>query len=123
MEAKIGILMLNTVFERPVGDIGNPNTFSFPVCYEKVEQALITRVIIENDGQLQKRFVAAAKRLERQGVRAITTSCGFLAIHQKTIMEKLHTPFFSSSLLQIPLIKQMTGGPVGVITARKDKLT
>src|SRR5699024_10617032 len=33
------------------------------------------------------------------------------------------TPFFSASLLQIPLIKQMTGGPVGVITARKDKLT
>lgn len=34
---EIGILMLDTVFPRIIGDIGNARTFDFPVCYKVVK--------------------------------------------------------------------------------------
>jgi len=119
----IGILMLNTHFHRPKGDIGNPNTYPFPVKYEVVEGATIERVVKAGDPALVQPFVLAAKSLQDKGVKAITTSCGFLALFQKEIQRELDVPFYSSSLMQIPLVNMLTGGTVGVLTARKSSLT
>lgn len=115
--------MLDTQFYRPIGDIGNKETFSFPVAYKKVEGASISRVVSEGDATLIEPFVQAAKELEDQGIKAITTSCGFLALYQKEIQQQLSVPFFSSSLLQIPLAAAIAGDPIGVITASKSNLT
>lgn len=122
-QPEIGILMLNTSFDRPIGDIGNPATYPFPVSYEIVESATISRVVKAGDRELITPFVLAAKKLQRKGVKAITTSCGFLALFQQEIQQELSVPFFSSSLMQIPLISLMTGGSVGVLTAREASLT
>lgn len=120
----IGILMLDTTFHRPKGDIGNPETFSFPVIYKVVEGATVSRVMNKTgDDELIDPFVKAAKELESDGAKAITTSCGFLAIFQKEIQKELTVPFFSSSLLQIPFANLVTGGTVGVITAVRSSLT
>lgn len=121
--AFIGILMLDTQFHRPIGDIGNKDTFSFPVVYKKVNGASISRVVRGGDPTLIDPFVQAAKELECKGVKAITTSCGFLALFQKEIQQQLNVPFFSSSLLQIPLAGIIAGEPIGVITASKANLT
>lgn len=115
--------MLDTSFKRPVGDIGNSETFSFPINYETVPKATISRVVKEGDVTLVEPFVRAAKILEKNGCCAITTSCGFLALYQIEIQKELNIPFFSSSLMQIPFVHDMTGGIVGVITARKSSLT
>lgn len=123
MEKMIGILMLETKFHRPVGDIGNPDTFSFPVVYKIVEGATINRVVKEGDTKLIQPFIDAAKELQDQGVRAITTSCGFLSAFQKEIQNELSIPFLSSSLLQIEIVKNIIGGTVGVITASEFNLT
>lgn len=40
----IGILMLDTVFKRIPGDIGNPNTFNFPVQYKIVKSFLLCKL-------------------------------------------------------------------------------
>lgn len=121
--AKIGVLMLDTQFHRPLGDVGNPDTFSFPVIYIKVKGASISRVVREGDAALIRPFVQAAKELEEEGIKAITTSCGFLALYQKEIQQQLNVPFFSSSLLQIPLAAIIAGEPIGVLTASKSSLT
>lgn len=115
--------MLDTSFTRPEGDIGNPATFPFPVAYEIVENATIERVVKTGDPTLINPFVNAAKRLQQRGVKAITTSCGFLALFQKEIQQELTVPFYSSSLLQIPLASTMTAGTIGVLTAQKSSLT
>lgn len=115
--------MLDTIFKRPQGDIGNAETFSFPVLYEVVEQATTERVVKLGDQTLIQPFIQAAKRLENKGAKAITTSCGFLALFQKEIQNELIVPFFSSSLMQIPFVHLITGGKVGVLTARKSSLT
>lgn len=122
-QPQLGILMLDTSFYRPKGDIGNPETYSFPVAYQLVEKATIQRVVKTGDPTLIEPFIKAAKILQQKGVKAITTSCGFLSIFQEEIQSQLRIPFYSSSLMQIPMVSALTGGIVGVITARKSSLT
>jgi Asp/Glu/hydantoin racemase len=122
---KVGVIMLDTNFPRIKGDIGNPSTFSFPVRYKVVKDATAKRVVEEQDPSLLRPFIEAAKELEREGVRAITTSCGFLSLFQKEIAAEITVPFYSSSLIQIPLVYAIAGknGTLGVITANKAALT
>lgn len=122
-EPKLGILMLDTVFYRPKGDIGNRDTFPFPVEYRIVANATIDRVVKRRDAALIEPFIKSAKYLEEKGVKAITTSCGFLSIFQQETQHQLKVPFFASSLIQIPMLHTVTGGRIGVLTARKTSLT
>ncbi len=52
-------------------------------------------------------LIEAAKELETAGVRAITTSCGFLITFQKTLSNAVDVPVFTSSLLQVPMVTRM----------------
>ncbi|MGH7921080.1 MAG: aspartate/glutamate racemase family protein, partial [Candidatus Dormibacteraceae bacterium] len=63
--------------------------------------------------------------LERAGVGAITTSCGFLVLYQRQIQEALRIPFLSSSLLQVPWVASTLppGRRVGVLTIEHASLT
>lgn len=121
----IGILMLDTKFPRIPGDIGNALTFHFPVRYRKVSGATSARVVKEADPALITPFIEAAKELEQEGVCAITTSCGFLAIFHKHLAQAVDIPVFSSSLLQVPLAAAMIGQDkkIGIMTASKPHLT
>lgn len=120
----IGILMLDSHFPRIPGDIGNATTFSFPVRYEIVKGADIANVVTTQNTQVLDKMIQAAKKLEREGVRAITGSCGFLAIWQKELAKEVSIPVFTSSLLQIPIAYAITGGKtVGIITAQAKNLS
>lgn len=121
----LGILMLDTRFPRIPGDIGNAKSFPFPVRYKRVEGASPKRVVEEGDPRLLEPFIAAARELEAEGVRAITTSCGFLALFQRELAAAVQVPLFSSSLLQIPLLYEIFGrkGKAGVLTARAASLS
>jgi Asp/Glu/hydantoin racemase len=121
----IGILMLETGFPRIPGDIGNATTFDFPVLFRVVEGALPQRLVLERDPALLTPFVEAARELERVGVRAITTSCGFLALFHRQMADAVSIPVFSSALIQVPLVHQMlrSGQRVGILTANRAALT
>jgi Asp/Glu/hydantoin racemase len=121
----IGILMLDTTFPRIKGDIGNPQTFSFPVVYQKVHGASVQRLVIEADPGLVHDFIAAGKILVAKGVNAIATSCGFLALFHRHLVEALPVPVFSSSLLQVHLAQALIrrNQKIGIITARRSSLT
>ncbi|AEE91731.1 conserved protein of unknown function [Tepidanaerobacter acetatoxydans Re1] len=121
----IGILMLDTKFPRICGDIGNAGTFCFPVRYKKVVGATSQKVVKDADLSLVQPFIEAAKELEREGVSAITTSCGFLAIFQEYLADAVNIPVFSSSLLQVSMVYRMLrkGQSVGIMTASKPHLT
>ncbi|MDN5311133.1 MAG: hypothetical protein PWQ68_106 [Thermoanaerobacteraceae bacterium] len=121
----IGILMLDTKFPRIPGDIGNALTFDFPVKYKKVKGATSQRVVREADPSLIVPFIEAARELEEEGVSAITTSCGFLAIFHEYLADAVSIPVFTSSLLQVPIVFRMLkkGQKVGIMTASKPHLT
>jgi aspartate/glutamate racemase len=121
----IGIIMLDTVFPRIPGDVGNASTFPFPVRYRVVEGASVQRVVQEAHPGLLEPFVEAARSLEREGVRAISTSCGFLAIFHREMKEAVNVPMITSSLQQVPMAHSMIreDQKVAVVTARADCLT
>ena len=121
----IGILMLETYFPRIPGDIGNATSFEFPVLYKVVTGASPGRLLFERDPSLLEPFVEAARELERAGVRAITTSCGFLALFHRQMADAVSVPVFSSALIQVPMVYQMlrSGERVGILTANRSALT
>jgi Asp/Glu/Hydantoin racemase len=123
----LGIIMLNTRFPRVVGDVGNPDTFAFPVRYQIVEQATVGQVV-RADGlsaSLVDGFVEAARKLAATGVAGLTTSCGFVAICQNELARRCPLPMVASSLCQVPLVQAAlpAGRRVGVITVDARKLT
>lgn len=121
----IGILCLETHYGRPPGHIRNASTFRFPVMYRIVQGATARRVVKEADPQLLTPFIKAAQELEREGVMAITGSCGFLALFQNELADAVEVPVFTSSLIQIPMIYRMLrrNQKVGILTASRDTLT
>lgn len=124
-DAPIGILMLDTRFPRPVGDIGNPASFPFPVRYRTVPGATAPRVVGDRAEGLLPGFIAAGKALAAEGCAALTTSCGFLALHQPALAEALPVPVATSSLLLLPVIERTLppGRKAGVLTASAASLT
>ncbi len=121
----IGIIMLDTAFPRIPGDVGNASTFPFPVRYLTVSGASPQRVVKEADPALLQPFIEAAQRLERDGVRAIATSCGFLAIFHQELVNSVSIPVYSTSLLQVYTAYAVLNRKkiVGIITARSQSLT
>lgn len=99
----LGILMLDTRFPRPAGDIGNVQTFAplgIPVRLHKVEGASPSRIVEQADPAMLQPFVDAAITLVEQGAAMITTSCGFLSAYQQQLEAAVPVPVITSSLLQ-----------------------
>ena len=124
-EAPVGILMLDTAFERLKGDAGNAATWPFPVVIRKVKGASVSAVVDKGAAGLADLFIEAGRALVREeGVCAITTTCGFLVVHQRALSEALPVPVATSSLLQIPIVDRMLpqGKRAGVLTFDRDGL-
>jgi hypothetical protein len=121
----VGILMLDTRFPRIGGDMGNATTFPFPVRYHRVAGADPDLVVRRGAEGLLPAFVEGARALEREGVGAITTNCGFLVKYQDQLARAVRVPVFTSSLLLVPLVHRMLppGQRVGVMTVNASSLT
>lgn len=99
MNAPLGILMLDTTFDRPPGDAGNPDSWPFPVVVERVAGAY-ARPIVQGTSRNVAPFLAAGKKLIEQGAGAIITTCGFLVRHQREFEEAFAVPVLTSTLTQ-----------------------
>lgn len=102
MRGCLGVLILDTRFPRPPGDIGSPDTWTragIPVRFERIPGASAARVVQAQDPELLAPFVAGARALADQGARLVTTSCGFLAGWQAELQAAVPVPVISSSLL------------------------
>ncbi|TMQ23445.1 MAG: aspartate/glutamate racemase family protein [Candidatus Rokuibacteriota bacterium] len=120
----VGILMLDTRFPRIPGDMGNAATFPFPVRYQRVAGASPDLVVRRGAAGLLPAFVDGARQLEREGVGAITTNCGFLVTYQRELAAAVAVPVFTSSLLLVPLVHRMLppGRRVGIMTVNAASL-
>lgn len=102
-EGFLGVIVLDTRFPRPPGDIGSPDTWSraeIPARFLRVPGASAQRVVQAQDPALLGPFIDAARTLAAEGARLITTSCGFLAAWQDALQAAVQVPVISSSLLQ-----------------------
>lgn len=119
----LGILRLDTRFPRVYGDAGNATTWPFPVRLRTVAGATASRVVRGRADGLVDAFIAAGIALAGEGVAGITTTCGFLCLHQRTIAARLPVPFASSSLLQVPVVaRTVASGRVGILTIDRASL-
>ena len=121
----LGVLMLDTQFPRPVGDIGHPSAFGVPTQRCIVIGAWPDK-IVQTGASLRKGRVVVpmlqlVRRLEQDGAKAITTSCGFLVLLQKELQAQVKIPVITSSLLQLPGLLA-THAKVGVLTISSGKL-
>lgn len=99
----LGVIMLDTRFPRPPGDIGCPQTWTragIPVRFQMVPGASARRVVQEQDPALLGPFIDAARGLVTEGASLISTSCGFLAMWQTELQAAVPVPVVTSSLLQ-----------------------
>ncbi|PZW37684.1 hypothetical protein C8P66_1438 [Humitalea rosea] len=123
---RIGILVLDTKFQRLPGDVGNGTSWPFPVQYAVVHGATPDRIVRPTlDDDVFQLFARAADDLVALGVDGITTSCGFLALLHPQMVAHCPVPVATSALLQIPLVQSMlpAGKRVGVVTMDKASLT
>lgn len=115
----VGVLMLDTRFPRPVGDIGHPESLGRPVKHAVVDGAWPAKVVASahslRASGLAGEFIARARELEREGAQAITTSCGFLVLLQRELQHAISVPVVTSSLLHLPRLLEREPR-VGVLT-------
>lgn len=127
MATPLGILILDTKFPRIVGDIGNAESFAFPVLYEKLEGIGPQQAVRDAPGRgdLIDLLADATQRLVARGARGISTSCGFLALVQRELAARSLVPVATSGLLQVPLVQRTlpAGKRVGIITAEARSLS
>ncbi|MDR6873386.1 hypothetical protein J2Y55_004410 [Bosea sp. BE125] len=121
----LGILMVKSHFRRFHGDIGHAGTWSFPVQYRIVADAVPSRMTEMHNVSLLEPFKAAAQELIEAGVDGITTTCGFLSIHQRELADFCSVPVATSALLQVPMVERIipSNKKVGILTYSGDALT
>lgn len=121
----LGIVMLDTRFPRPPGDVGHPASWQVPTLMNVVQGAWPQKIVqtaagLRAAGVLDD-FVEAVRQLVGQGASAITTSCGFLVLLQQELQAASSVPVVSSSLLQLPGILRGEAR-AGVLTISADRL-
>jgi Asp/Glu/hydantoin racemase len=123
--ARLGILMLEARFPRIPGDMGNAETWPFPVLYRVVKGASPQRVVHERAAGLLDAFRDAARELVDTGADGITTNCGFLSLYQRELAAHVGVPVATSSLLQAPFIESLLppGRRVGILTVSAASLS
>lgn len=121
----VGILILPTNTPMAPGNMSNASTFIFPVLFEGIGD-IDPHLLVSKDPSpiVIEKSIAAAKRLQNQGVRTIVGNCGFFANYQQQVAAELDVPFFSSSLMQVPIVANSLRADqkVGIITADGSKL-
>ncbi|MER8506779.1 aspartate/glutamate racemase family protein [Mesorhizobium sp. M0751] len=107
------------------GDVGNACTYDYPVLYHEVPDVTIKRLLDEGDLSLTPNVIEAARHLERQGVRAITSDCGYMLHFQDVVADAVKIPVMLSSLLQLPFIASTLGRQqsIGIICANSVRLS
>jgi Asp/Glu/hydantoin racemase len=137
----IGILMFDTKtavtndlnvpaklqeFTRIPGDVGNATSFNFPVQYKLMRGLQVNDIVCtQPTTETEHKIAELAKEMEREGVRAIATTCGIMSWFQPVMAEAVDIPVFASSLLQVPVVSRVMGKnkKVGIITVDAEFLT
>jgi len=124
---KLGILQLDTCFERLPGDAGHAATWPFEVCI-RIMHGLTPDAVMRDTGDsgaVLNLILDAAQALVMEGADLITTTCGFLVLKQNEVAARCSVPFISSSLLQIPWLQAMlpASKTIGVLASNARALS
>ncbi|MFM7331941.1 MAG: aspartate/glutamate racemase family protein [Brachymonas sp.] len=121
----LGIIMLDTQFPRPLGDVGHPETFGVSTHKDVFKGVWPARVVASAASLRQARLVPGfqgmVRSMQMRGVQAVTTSCGFLVLLQKELQAVTKLPVVTSSLLLLPALLRQEQ-KVGVLSISASSL-
>lgn len=122
---RLGILMLDTRFPRIPGDVGNPDTWDFPVEYAVIRGATPQAIVCDDTDAFTSAFIQEGRRLVARGCTGIATTCGFLALIRPRLAASLSVPVAASALEQAAQIKALLAPDrhVSVLTISKQSLS
>lgn len=116
----VGIVYIENVnYPLIPGNVVNAYTYDFPVRMMPVKNLTNDR-LFNADPTIKDDIIAAAKHMvEKEGVRAICSACGFFGNFHKEVAAAVDVPVAMSSLVQIPWIKTLLkpGQKIGILTA------
>lgn len=121
----VGIIYIEDVYYPMLpGNIVNGYTFDFPVRLKAVKGLDVPSLFQAGDEVLEP-ILDACRELEKEGVRAISSACGFFGNYQDRVAAAMDLPIAISSLVQIPWIAALLkpGQKIGVLTADKSSVT
>lgn len=121
----IGIIYIEGVrYPYMPGNVCNGWTYDFPIRLQAVKGLGVTQLFAAGDDILPG-VLEAAYELQAQGVRAISSGCGFFGNFQQEVSEALDIPVGLSSLIQIPWIETLIkpSQKIGVLTASGKDIT
>lgn len=106
------------------GNSTNPASYPFDVLLVHVKGANMQTVEQNPCQELLDEYIRVCKDLAAQGVKAITTSCGFNAYYQEALAAAVPEVVFTSALLQVPFAQTIVGskGKVAILTANASDL-
>lgn len=122
----VGILYIENVnYPMMPGNVVNAYSYDFPVRMMAVPN-LTNHRLFAADPSIAEDIIAAAKHMvEKEGVRAISSACGFFGNFHRMVAEAVDVPVALSSLVQLPWIKSMIkpAQKVGILTANASAIT
>jgi Asp/Glu/hydantoin racemase len=122
----VGIVYIENVhYPMMPGNVVNAYTYDFPVRMMAVPNLTNDR-LFNADPTIADDIIATAKHMvEKEGVRAICSACGFFGNFHKQVAAAVNVPVAMSSLVQLPWIKALLkpDQKVGILTANGAALT
>lgn len=122
----VGIVYIENVhYPMMPGNVVNAYTYDFPVRMMAVPNLTNDR-LFNADPTIADDIIATAKHMvEKEGVRAICSACGFFGNFHKQVAAAIDVPVAMSSLVQLPWIKALLkpDQKVGILTANGAALT
>lgn len=121
----IGIIYIEDVhYPMLPGNVVNGYTYRYPVRLKAVKNLDVPNLFQMGEG-VYDQIMEACLELQREGVRAISSACGFFGNYHKQVAEAIDLPVALSSLIQLPWIASLIkpNQKIGVITADESSLT
>ena len=116
----VGIVYIENVnYPLIPGNVVNAYTYDFPVRMMPVK-GLTNDRLFNADPTIKDDIIAAAKHMvEKEGVRAVCSACGFFGNFHREVAAAVDVPAAMSSLVQIPWIRTLLkpDQKIGILTA------
>ena len=121
----VGIVYIDEVnYPMVPGNVNNGFTYRFPVMLKPVPD-LDPEMLFANDPSIGQKVIGLAQEMiERDGIRVLSSGCGFFGNYQKEVADALDIPVGLSPMIMVPWIQTLlkSSQKIGVLSANGEAI-